>query len=62
MKINSIEDKGIRLLLKKYKELFRIPENLNYYSEEDYRIAEKKFIKYALRTGKVDRHIESHCW
>ena len=59
MKINSIENAGIRLLLKKYKELFRIPENLNYYSEKDYRIAEKKFIKYALRAGRVDRHIES---
>ena len=59
MKINSIEDEGIRLFLKKYKELFRIPENLNYYSEKDYRIAEKKFIKYALRAGRVDRHIES---
>ncbi len=59
MKINSIQDAGIRLLLKKYKELFRIPENLNYYSEKDYRIAEKKFIKYALRAGRVDRHIGS---
>ena len=59
MKKHSIKDIGIQLLLKKYKKIFRIPENLNYYSEEDYRIAEKRFIKYALREGKVDRHIEA---
>jgi hypothetical protein len=59
MKKYSIKDVGIQLLLKKYKSIFRIPENLNYYSERDYRMAEKKFIKYELRTGRVDRHIES---
>ena len=59
MKKHSIKDVGIQLLLKKYKKIFRIPENLNHYSERDYRIAEKKFIKYALRAGKVEGHIES---
>jgi hypothetical protein len=52
----SSKDIGIELLLKKYKKIFRIPENLNYYTDEDYRIAEKKFIKYALNEGKVDLH------
>ena len=55
MKKHSIKDAGIHLLLEKYKKIFRIPENLNYYSEKDYRAAEKKFIKYALREGEVDR-------
>jgi len=55
MKKHSVKNLGIQLLLKKYKKIFRIPENLNYYSEKDYRIAEKKFIKYALREGEVDR-------
>jgi hypothetical protein len=59
MKKHSIKDVGIQLLLNKYKKLFRVPENLNYYSDKDYRMAEKKFIKYALRAGRVDRHIES---
>ena len=59
MKKHSPKNLGIQLLLKKYKKIFRIPENLNYYTEEDYRIAEKKFIKYALRTGKVGPHVES---
>ena len=55
MKKHSIKNIGIQLLLKKYKNMFRIAENVNYYSEKDYRAAEKKFIKYALREGKVDR-------
>ncbi|MFC1886290.1 hypothetical protein ACFLZM_04470 [Thermodesulfobacteriota bacterium] len=36
-------DSGIQLLLKKYRKLFRIPENLNFYTEEDYKTAKKKF-------------------
>lgn len=39
---------GLKLLLKKYKKIFRIPENLNYYSEKDYQEAERMFLKYAL--------------
>ena len=39
---------GFKLLLKKYRKVFRIPENLNYYSEKDYQEAERKFLKYAL--------------
>jgi hypothetical protein len=44
---------GLKMLLKKYQKLFRIPENLNFYSEEDYQVAEKKFVKFALLEGKV---------
>ncbi len=44
---------GLKMLLKKYQKIFRIPENLNFYSEKDYHIAEKKFVKFALLKGKV---------
>jgi len=53
MKKDFIKDSGIQLLLNKYKKKFRISENLKYYSEKDYQIAEKKFLKYALHKGKV---------
>jgi hypothetical protein len=43
---------GLKLLLKKYRKIFRIPENLDYYSEKDYQGAERKFLKYALLQGK----------
>jgi hypothetical protein len=39
---------GIKQLLTYYRNLFRIPENLNHYSARDYKIAEKKFVKYAV--------------
>ena len=31
--------------------IFRIPENVNYYSENDYKRAEKKFVKFCLKDG-----------
>lgn len=46
------KDDGLKLLLKKYRKIFRIPENLDYYSEKNYQRAERKFLKYALVQGK----------
>ena len=43
---------GIQRLLEEYRRRFRIPENTLYYSKEDYDIAEKKFVKYAILNGK----------
>ena len=51
-KTNLDDNNGIRLLIKKYREMFRTQENLDYYSEEDYKMAEKKFLKFAL-LGKI---------
>jgi len=53
MKKEFTKNAGIKLMLKKYKKVFRVPENLNYYSNKDYQIAEKKFLKYALLKGIV---------
>ncbi len=44
---------GIELLLKRCKDKFRIPENLNYYTQEDYRTAERKFIKHSIQEGSL---------
>ena len=52
MKKGSRENPGIKLLLKHYRSMFRVKENLNYYSSRDYKIAEKKFLKYALLKGE----------
>jgi hypothetical protein len=59
MKKYSSKDIGIQLLLQKYKKVFRIPENIDYYDEKDYQTAERKFVRYALRNGNIDLHIES---
>lgn len=50
------EKTGIQALVEKYREMFRIPENLEHYSEEDYQNAERKFLKYALFSGKSTMH------
>ena len=53
MKKDVKESAGIQLLVKKYKKIFRIPENLRHYSTKDYKTAEKKFLHYALLERKV---------
>lgn len=45
---------GIRMLLKKYRTMFRIPENENHYSGKDYRKAERKFLKYVLEQRSLE--------
>lgn len=51
MKKDSKENRGIKQLLNRYRDIFRTPENVDYYSSRDYQIAEKKFLKYALLNG-----------
>jgi hypothetical protein len=51
MKKDSKENRGIKQLLNRYRDIFRTPENVDYYSSGDYQIAEKKFLKYALLNG-----------
>lgn len=43
---------GIKALIERYRKKFRVSENLDYYSKEDYRRAEKKYLKFCLTTGK----------
>ena len=59
MKRNLRENTGIQLLLKKYRILFQIPENLYYYSHADFKIAEKKFLKFLLMEGEGQYLLES---
>jgi hypothetical protein len=45
-------NKGLQRLIKNGKAAFRISENLDYYSEEDYKAAEKKFLKFCIIGGR----------
>lgn len=49
---------GIRLLVKRCRDEFRCPENTDYYAEEDYHEAERKFVKLCLlgMTSSDDVH------
>ncbi|MBW1695573.1 MAG: hypothetical protein JRH18_00155 [Deltaproteobacteria bacterium] len=40
---------GIQSLIHRYRKRFRIPENLNHYSDQDFRKAERKFLKFSLK-------------
>ena len=58
MRKDSRTNRGIKSLITLYKNIFRIPENLNHYSKRDYRKAERKFLKYALEQRKVENEEE----
>ncbi len=45
------EKSGTKQLISRYRKKFRIRENLDHYSEEDFRAAEKKFLKLCLIKG-----------
>jgi hypothetical protein len=45
---NSKENNGLQVLIKKCRRMFRIPENVNYYSPGDFKRAEKKYLKHIL--------------
>jgi hypothetical protein len=40
---------GIKLLVKKCREQFRVSENFEHYSDRDFREAERKYVKLCLR-------------
>jgi len=45
---SSDTNQGIRLLIQKFRNEFRRPENIDYYTENDFKEAEKKFVKFCL--------------
>ncbi len=42
---------GMDRLVEKYRRQFRIPENLNYYSERDFHHAEREYLRFCLTRG-----------
>ena len=46
-------NQGIRLLVQKCRNEFRRSENKDFYEENDYKEAEKKFVKFCI-TGNPD--------
>ena len=53
MKSKMHKNSGTRALIRKYRQAFRIAENTDYYSAEDYKNAERRFIKFAVQYGGV---------
>lgn len=44
---------GLQQLIQKFRDEFERPENTDFYSETDYKDAERKYIKHRL-TGRTD--------
>lgn len=49
--VASAESQGINRIVERYRERFRVPENLDYYSESDYHEAERQYLRYCLTNG-----------
>ena len=45
-------DHGLKDLIRRGKKQFRIPENTDYYSDQYYKLAEKKYIKLCVIGGR----------
>ena len=54
MEIKGKKGSGFKLLRDLYRKKFRIPENMDYYSKEDYKKAEKKYVKLCLLNGNCE--------
>jgi hypothetical protein len=51
---NVSPDIGLRRLIRQCRNEFRSPENLNHYTEEDFREAERKYIRFCLTGNPVN--------
>ena len=45
------EASGMDRLVDKYRRQFRIPENYEHYSEDDYQSAERQYLRFCLMRG-----------
>jgi len=50
------QNPGLQLLIEKYRKKFQTPENLEHYSEKNYKRAERKYLKYVLKYGETKDH------
>ena len=58
MQKDDFQTTGLKLLINECRKNFRIPENLDHYSAEDLRDAEKKYVKYCLNGGGYLKSID----
>jgi len=46
------KDDGLRRMIRQGRRLFHIAENIDHYSDDSYREAEKKFVKFCVLEGR----------
>lgn len=45
------QNQGIDRIVDRYRQQFRIPENLDHYSDNDLHEAERQYLRFCLNTG-----------
>ena len=49
--VTSDDRQGIDRIVDKYRQRFRVPENLDHYSDADYHEAERQYLRFCLSNG-----------
>ncbi len=49
MKKYDTNNDGLQNLIAMYRKAFYLPENINHYSEQDFKNAERQFVKFMLQ-------------
>lgn len=50
--VSSSDHQGIDRIVAKYRQRFRVAENLDHYSERDFHEAERQYLRFCLTNGK----------
>ena len=58
MKKDSWHKTDIELFLQRYRTEYQIRENLDHYTESDYKKAERRFLKYVVEQGIIESEEE----
>jgi hypothetical protein len=51
---------GLKSLVAMYRKAFHLPENLNHYTEQDFKSAERQFIKFMLQNRELSSAPSKH--
>ena len=47
------QNQGIDRIVDRYRQQFRVPENLDHYSDNDFHDAERQYLRFCLDTGSL---------
>ena len=50
--IGGDQRQGIDRIVDKYRQQFRVPENIDHYAESDFHEAERQYLRFCLTNGR----------
>ena len=60
MKEKDFSNDGLKNLIARYRRVFHLPENVDYYSKQDFKNAERQFIKFMLKNQELSNAPPRH--